>query len=336
MNDRTIRLDQFLAQCGWSDARRELVAGDASNRRYDRLIRANGETAIVMDAPPERGEDVRPFVSIAEFLHRQYLSAPQIYHQDTKDGFLVIEDLGDDLFADLMAKDRETQLPLYRASVDVLARLHNAPLPPLPLCDADWLMEMTGLFFDWYVPDGFDHLGEAFETTYRPLAKGVAEAERVVILRDYHAQNLLWLPNRAGAAKVGILDFQDALLGHPSYDLMSIMQDARRDVDPMIEAEMIDYYLACTGRPRAGFLNAYAILGLQRNLRILGIFARLCLRNGKAHYVDLIPRVWGYVMRNLEHPALQEVKNLLAPVLARPTPEFLMDLKNRCATTPQQ
>lgn len=335
MSDRAIRLDQFLARSGWSDAGRALVAGDASNRRYDRLTRANGETAILMDAPPHKGEDVRPFVAIADFLHGQELSAPQIYHQNAEEGFLIIEDLGDDLFADLMAKNAEAQLPLYRASIDVLVQLHTAPLPSLPLCDADWLIEMTGLFFDWYVPEGFDHLGRAFENVFRPLAERVSQSEQVVILRDYHAQNLLWLPNRTGAARVGILDFQDALLGHPAYDLVSIMQDARRDVDPMIEAAMIDHYLACTDRPRTEYLNAYATLGLQRNLRILGIFARLCLRDGKAHYVDMIPRVWGYVMRNLEHPDLHEVKDLLDPFLARPTPEFLMDLKNRCATTPQ-
>ena len=336
MIDRAVRLDQFLAHCGWSDARRVLVAGDASNRRYDRLTRATGETAIIMDAPPEKGEDIRPFVAIAEFLHRQNLSAPQIFHQDTKNGFLIIEDLGDGLFADLMAKDAKTQLPLYRASVDVLARLHEAALPALPVCDANWLIEMTGLFFEWYAPDCFPHLAAEFETLFRPHVEAVSEADPVVILRDYHAQNLLWLPNRTGTSRVGVLDFQDALLGHRAYDLMSIMQDARRDVNPEIETAMIDHYLTRTNRPRTDFLTAYATLGLQRNLRILGIFARLCLRDGKAHYVDMIPRVWGYVIRNLDHPALHEVNHLLAPVLTRPTAEFLMDLKNRCATTPQQ
>lgn len=335
MTDRAAALDQFLARSGWADAARTLVAGDASNRRYDRLTRPGGETAIIMDAPPEKGEDVRPFVTIAKFLKQQNLSAPQIYHQDAEAGFLIIEDLGDDLFADLMAKDADSQLPLYRASMDVLAQLHQAPLPTLPVCDADWLVEMTGLFFEWYAPSDRSHLAAAFEKVFRPLADEVTKADPVVILRDFHAQNLLWLPDRSGTAKVGILDFQDALLGHPAYDLMSILQDARRDVDPVIETAMIDHYLARTNSDRTTFERAYATLGLQRNLRILGIFARLCLRDGKAHYVDMIPRVWGYATRNLEHPALQAVKGVIAPVLARPTPEFLMDLKNRCATTPE-
>jgi aminoglycoside/choline kinase family phosphotransferase len=147
-----------------------------------------------------------------------------------------------------------------------------------------------------------------------------------VILRDYHAQNLLWMPERAGIAAVGQLDFQDALLGHPAYDLVSILQDARRDVDPAIEIEMIDLYLSKTDLDRDDFLRSYAILGAQRNLCILGIFARLARRDGKPHYVDLIPRVWDYVQRNLKHPALVPLAKTLN--LPEPTAAFLQSLKD--------
>jgi aminoglycoside/choline kinase family phosphotransferase len=133
---------------------------------------------------------------------------------------------------------------------------------------------------------------------------------------------------------VGLLDFQDALQGHPAYDLVSILQDARRDVTPQIEAAMIAHYIRHSGPDDAAFRSAYALLGLQRNLRILGIFARLCLRDGKAHYVDFVPRVWGYVQRNLDDPALAPLADVLRPALPAPTPDFLKDLKARCATPP--
>ncbi|MDF1727438.1 MAG: phosphotransferase [Sulfitobacter sp.] len=324
----------FLQRTAWAGASRQLVAGDASNRRYDRLTRPDGSTAILMDAPPEKGEDVRPFVKLAHHLRKAGLSAPEVMEKDTNAGFLIIEDLGDDLFATLMARDPNLELPLYEAATDALIHLHSAPLPDLPPCDADWMERMNLLIFDWYSPETSAENRAAFHATFRPLAESVAAGPQVVILRDYHAQNLLWLPDRKGVARVGQLDFQDALLGHPAYDLVSILQDARRDVPEPIERAMIDQYLNATGSDRATFLRAYAILGAQRNLCILGIFARLCLRDGKGHYLPLIPRVWEYVQRDLSHPALQDLAALLRPILPEPTPDFLEDLKARCASFP--
>lgn len=332
MTNRTDAANHFIADAGWGDARRDLLAGDASNRRYDRLTRPDGGTAVFMDAPPDRGEDVRPFVAIATGLSAQGLSAPGIMAQDAENGFLLIEDLGNALFARLLADDPAMTAMLYTAATDTLISLHGSAPLDLPLCDSHWLVSATGMLFDWYATDA--SVGDGFNALFQPLAASLDAIPRVVILRDFHAENLLWLPDRAGVARVGLLDFQDALLGHPAYDLVSILQDARRDVAPEIEAEMISHYIRHTGADAEAFLRAYSLLGLQRNLRILGIFARLCLRDGKAQYVDLIPRVWGYVQRNLAHPDLAGIAAMLDPALPRPTPEFLKDLKARCATAP--
>tara|TARA_R110002110_G_scaffold258495_9_gene474315 strand:- start:594 stop:1610 length:1017 start_codon:yes stop_codon:yes gene_type:complete len=334
MTARAEQIETFLASTEWAQSARQLVAGDASNRRYDRLTRADRHTAILMDAPPDKGEDVRPFIRIANYLTDSGLSAPKIYAQDEVNGLLIIEDLGDDLFATLMQDDPSVEVPLYRAAVDALIQLHDTGPLDLPLCDSDWFRTMNALIFDWYATGTPDDQVAAFHDAFAPLATRLDTDSKVVILRDYHAQNLLWLPDRNGVARVGQLDFQDALLGHPAYDLVSILQDARRDVDPRIEATMIDRYLSGTGADREPFMAAYAILGAQRNLCILGIFARLCQRDGKPHYVDLIPRVWAYVQRDLAHPALTDVAAVLAPILPRPTKEFLESMKARCATSP--
>jgi N-acetylmuramate 1-kinase len=332
MTTRMIASQDFIKAAGWGEARQSLLAGDASNRRYDRLTNVDGSTAIFMDAPPDKGEDVRPFVHIAKFLIENGLSAPRILAQDPDNGFLLIEDLGDALFARLMVDQPEMTGPLYAAATDMLVSLHKAEPLELPICDSNWLVAMTDLVFDWYAGDGAAFAG--FDALFRPLAQQLDRAPGVVILRDFHAENLLWLPERTGIARVGVLDFQDALLGHPAYDLVSILQDARRDVAPEIEAEMIARYCANTRTKIAPFHTAYAIIGAQRNLRILGIFARLCLRDGKAHYVDFIARVWGYLQRNLEHPDLAELAAFLAETLPNPSPDFLEDLKARCATHP--
>jgi aminoglycoside/choline kinase family phosphotransferase len=324
--NRTEKMNSFVGMSDWADSTQAFVAGDASNRKYLRLTKPNNATAILMDAPPEKGEDVRPFVRIAEYLLDNGLSAPQILAQDTENGFLIIEDLGDALFADLMANNPDQQRPLYRAATDALIHLHATPPMDLPPCDPAWLEKVNALIFDWYAPDTPASSIAAFHDAFRPLSNELEATGKVVILRDYHAQNLLWLPERTGVAAVGQLDFQDALLGHPAYDLVSILQDARRDVDPEIEAEMVERYLSKTGMPREPFLTAYAILGAQRNLCILGIFSRLCRRDGKPHYVDLIPRVWEYVQRNLAHPALAPLSETLQ--LPEPTPAFLKALKS--------
>tara|TARA_R110002094_G_scaffold7401_9_gene16594 strand:+ start:18240 stop:19253 length:1014 start_codon:yes stop_codon:yes gene_type:complete len=334
MTDRAAQAAHFIEQSGWGQSKRIFLAGDASNRRYDRLTLPTGETAIFMDAPPDQGEDVRPFVRIAEYLKTIGLSTPRVFHQNPDAGFLLIEDLGDALFAGMVAANPDIEDMLYRAATDVLVDLHAAAPLSLPLCDASWLTDMTTPVFEWYVGGPADQSISRFHDVFCPLAARLDTGKKVVILRDYHAENLLWLPDRNGTAKVGLLDFQDALLGHPAYDLVSILQDARRDVAPQLEAAMITHYLEKTDVDENEFRTAYALLGAQRNLRILGIFSRLCLRDDKAHYVDLIPRVWGYVMRNLAHPTLAPLATFIETTLPYPSHEYLEHLKSQCATIP--
>ena len=333
MTDRAKLEMQFLQAAGWAGGEHLPVAGDASNRRYTRITRRDGASAILMDAPPNRNDSVAPFVAIANHLTAAGLSAPRIYHADIDYGFLLIEDLGDDLFARRMARDPTQSAPLYRAGTDLLIALHKAPVMPLPMADAEWLSSMIAPVFEWYVQDASEDESERLKGLFLTLARTLDSTSKVVALRDYHAENLLWLPDRSGVAQVGLLDFQDAVLGHPAYDLVSVLQDARRDVPAEIEQEMIARYIAATGCAAGPFEAAYALLGAQRNLRILGIFARLCLRDGKTHYVDMIPRVWGYVQRNLAHPELSDLRALINDTLSPPTPQFLEHLKSRCTQT---
>jgi len=333
---RTDQARRFVAASGWGSATVRPLAGDASNRRYDRLTTTDGKRAVLMDAPPDKGEDVRPFVQIAEYLTAQGLSAPAIYAQDPENGFLLIEDLGDRLFAREMAADPACQDTLYNGAVDVLVHLHAAQQPDLPAYSSDITVPLAALAYDWYQSsiDGAlnDTAKSAFSAAFQKVIQPYDAGLNILIQRDYHAENLLWLPDRQGYARVGLLDFQDAMLGHRSYDLVSVLQDARRDVSPDTEGAMINRYIDSADCDHDAFHTAYAVFGLQRNLRILGVFARLCLRDGKAHYVDLIPRVWGHVQTNLQHDALVGVKQVVDTTLTAPTSEILNQIKEKCGT----
>ncbi|MCQ0091475.1 aminoglycoside phosphotransferase family protein [Roseovarius sp. M141] len=336
MTDRTAKAMNFLSQTVWAGATAAALAGDASNRRYLR-IRKGDETAVLMDAPAERGEDVRPFITIAEHLLALGLSAPRILAQDIDQGFLLIEDLGDDLFARIIPRHPEIEIDLYRAATDVLIELHKAVAPAdLPSYDTELMAQMAALALDWYAgADDAALRADFINVMSRTLATHCAGHE-VLIQRDYHAENLLWLPDRSGAARVGLLDFQDAMRGHVAYDLVSLLQDARRDVPAGLATQMIDRYVSMTGQDDAAYQAAYHVLGAQRNLRILGVFARLCLRDGKAHYVDLIPRVWAHLMHDLNHPAMADAAPLVRRALPEPTLTFREDLKSRCALNQTQ
>ncbi len=333
-------LARFIDKAGWSNAARVPLAGDASNRRYDRLTLPDGRRAVLMDAPPERGEDIGPFVEIARYLGGIGLSAPRIFAEETTYGFLLLEDLGDALFARVLAEEPHLEGTLYQAAIDALVHLHCAGVPRRMVYDAATSAPLAALAFDWYqfgVTGSVDAQAKArFLAAITPLLSQLDQQDRVLIQRDYHAENLLWLPDRTGPARVGMLDFQDAMLGHPAYDLVSVLQDARRDLQPETEAHMITRFLQQNPRDEAQFRDAYALLGAQRNLRILGVFARLCLRDGKAHYIDLIPRVWGHIETNLAHPSLAGVADLLHDALPVPTPELLKKLRDQCATTPDR
>ncbi|WP_300033067.1 phosphotransferase [uncultured Roseobacter sp.] len=336
LNPRDAAKLTFLESCGWRDATIRPLAGDASNRTYDRLTDASGHPAVLMDAPPDKGEDVRTFVAIAEWLTGAGLSAPEILATDADHGFLLLEDLGDDLFARCLSRDPELSGRLYGAATDVLTHLHRQDPPPdLAPYDADTTLPLAALAFDWYqtgiTGSSDESQREAFTATFDPLLRSFDDDLTVLIQRDYHAENLLWLPDRTGVRRVGLLDFQTAMRGHPVYDLVSVLQDARRDVPRAIEAEMKERFLADNPMNRDTFERAYAVFGLQRNLRILGVFARLCMRNGKAHYVGLMPRVWGHIQTCLKHPDLQATGRILNNALPEPDARALGTLRSKVA-----
>ena len=332
--DRAALIEKFIGTTDWADAARTTLAGDASARRYDRLaLGGDGGTSVLMDADPARGEDVRPFISVAKFLTGTGLSAPRILAADEPLGALIIEDFGDDLFARHLERTPDDAAALYDAAIDALVALHNAPAPVLNSY-APVMPALSGLAYEWYLngvsgTQAPDHKAQ----TEAEMARLVAQigGPEVVILRDYHAENLIWLPDRKGPARVGLLDFQDAMLGPAAYDVISLTTDARRDVSPEIARAMLARYIAASNQPEDAFLTSAAICAAQRNLRILGVFARLGLRDGKAHYIDLIPRVWGHLVQSLEHPALRALADRIFADLPAPTPDLLAKLKAQCA-----
>jgi len=352
----------FLAQAGWADAEVRPLAADASTRSYYRVTK-DGHGAVLMDAPPgaesaacppeadeaERralgynamarlaGPDSRFFAAIGHALRERGLSAPEIYAADFERGLLLIEDLGDALFARVIEQGRAEQ-PLYEHAIDVLVHLHaqdtptHFPLPehlgdqaiPVLSYDALALEIETELLTDWYLPACGRPLKDtdkqAYRTAWRSVLDRLGAEGRTLVLRDYHAENLLALEERSGPARVGLLDFQDGLVGSRAYDLVSLLKDARRDVDSALEAAMIKRYVARAKTEVAGFdedafRDAYVILGVQRNAKIVGIFTRLWRRDGKPRYPSLIPRLWRYLEPDLAHPALGEVGRWFAEMV---------------------
>lgn len=297
-------LDTFLAAAGWAGAEVLPLAGDASFRRYFR-IRQGDKTAMLMDAPPPN-EDPAPFLRAARWLDANGLRAPQILAEDAPRGLVLLEDFGEVRMREYVDQWGDDERAVYRAAIDALVDLHR--LPPGPFLDyslAEYQREAK-LLVDWYCPaqnlyvDGAGY-SAAWEEVLSPLLP--RQRPGVVVLRDYHAENIMLL---GSLHDQGLLDFQDALVGHPAYDLVSLLQDARRDVSPELEAEMFDYYVG-KAAPGGDFLADYARLGAQRNAKIVGIFVRLWQRDGKPKYLNYIPRVWALLERDLAHPALAPV-----------------------------
>lgn len=297
-------LPAFLADAGWADARIVPLAGDASFRRYFRLHRGH-ETAMLMDAPPPH-EDVRPFLAVAEWLAWHDLRAPKIYAADPGQGMVLLEDFGQRRMRDHLDTAPHDEMTIYGTAVDALVRLAGVSAGPWQPYDMAVYLREARLFVEWYAPaagltvdaPGWD---VAWEAALAPLV--ARQTAPVTVLRDYHAENIMLLDG----GLQGLLDFQDALAGHAAYDLVSLLQDARRDVAPALEAAMIDRYIAATGVEADTFRADYALLGAQRNAKIVGIFVRLARRDGKPRYLSLIPRVWAQLERDLAHPALAPV-----------------------------
>lgn len=331
MSERDTRIAAFAARAGWGKARTLPLAGDASNRRYLRLVRAPGDSAVLMDAPRDRGEDVRPFLAIAAHLARLGLSAPRLLAQDEDQGLLLLEDLGDSVFARLVAADPACETPLYIAAAETLATLQRTPPPAGPVRFTPATMaDLVRILFDWYAPAAPTRDAQDLVTRLEDILAATAPDPCVLALRDFHAENLIWLPEREGPARVGLLDFQDAVIAHPAYDLVSLLHDARRDVTEETRTAAIRHFLDLTGHDPAAFASASAALSAQRNLRILGVFARLAARDGKTAYLRLLPRVWRLLLRDLGHPALPGLRE--AVLRALPPPDSLTRPEAPCAT----
>ena len=348
-SNRQIAMKEFLARSGWAQAAVLPLPGDASTRRYARL-RLDDRRAMLMDQPQNAegttapvdaseetrralgynavarlaGADCARFAAAAAWLRGHGLAAPDIYAADHGQGFVILEDLGDGLFAEVLA-DGGNEMELYLAAVEVLARIHASDAPSSlpsnkPLFDYDQtaLLAETDLLAEWFLPLALGRPATQEEMAdhrrlWSDALAGIAGGRRVFVHRDYHAENLLWLPDRAGVARVGLIDFQDAVAGSAAYDLISLTEDARRDVSPKLAEAAIRHYLAAMkaqGSPvdEGRFRREMAVMAAQRNAKIVGIFARLFSRDGKARYLAFLPRVWNYLERDLSHPSLAALK----------------------------
>lgn len=353
MSERDRLINEFLKSAGWHEAERRALAADASARSYERISHG-GRKAVLMNAPSEPNEvrsgkpsgysavahlavDCVPFVSVAKTLRAWGYSAPEIIAEDTQAGLILLEDLGDQLFARLLSSGQTTvsEDVLYSAAVDLLDDLHTRKVPAalsapdggsyeIARYDQPALSIEVELVVDWFLPAFAGHrVDDETRRTYTQAWKNVLKklnevtsgsTSDVLVLRDYHAENLIWLPEREGHAKLGLLDFQDALTGSPAYDLVSLLQDARRDVSPDLEKSMLERYISAAKLSRPDFDEetfrlSYALLGAQRNAKIVGIFMRLWQRDGKPVYLNHLPRVWRYLTADLKHPALEELRD---------------------------
>jgi len=349
LSSREEEITAFLNKAGWGEAVRRPVPGDASTRRYERLARGH-EIAILMDAPkgaesptePEgasietrkalgynavarlAGPNPEAFACIAQALTCRGFSAPHILAADLSKGLLLLEDLGDDLFARVIDEDPECEDRLYAAAVDCLAAIYRSSIAHiLEYNGAHWrvreydgaaLLAEADLFLDWFAKDrGHEISGgirDDWIAIWTDMFSALEAHPRGLALRDFHAENIFWLPERQATERVGLIDFQDALFAHPAYDLVSLIEDARRDVDPELAMPLLQRFCDKTGLVNdSAFQAAYAVSGAQRNAKILGIFVRLAERDGKPHYRELIPRVAAHFKRNLEHPACAVLKS---------------------------
>ncbi|TNE30684.1 MAG: aminoglycoside phosphotransferase [Alphaproteobacteria bacterium] len=300
-------LEDFLESAGWGDAAIDPIPGDASFRRYFRIAR-DGERAMLMHAPPPH-EDPVPFLNVASWLIEHGLRAPEIYAVDATRGWVLLEDFGNDRMRDWLDINPDGEQAAYERAIDALVELHRKPAGPFAPYDMAAYQREVGLLTEWYCPamglevDEADFIAAWNQALFPLLAR---QNPGVTVLRDYHAENIMLLGDPRDNALQGLIDFQDALVGHSAYDLVSLLQDARRDVSPQLERKMLDRYVAASG---AGpeFEADYALLGAQRNAKIVGIFTRLYKRDGKPRYLDFIPRVWEAMERDLAHPALGPV-----------------------------
>jgi N-acetylmuramate 1-kinase len=347
-------LREFLEGAGYIEAKRLRMPGDASIRSYARLVRDDG-VVILMNFPrrPDGlalydgksysaavhlAEDVKPWVAIGNGLRARGFSVPSIHHADLDTGFLITEDFGTAGFV-----ERDPPRPVaerYEAATDLLAALHREALPEIlplapettyaiPTFDTDALLVEIRLMLEWYLPDRgaepADQIRAEFVAMWRALLDNYASAAKTWVLRDFHSPNLIWLDERSDIARVGIIDFQDAVLGPPAYDLVSLLQDARVDVPEQLELALLTRYIKARRASDdsfdpAQFAELYAVMSAQRNTRLLGTFARLNRRDGKPQYLRHQPRIWTYLTRSLAHPVLAHAREWYSANVPPPIP----------------
>lgn len=328
MTDRQTEKATFLSQSGWGDAVVTPLAGDASFRRYDRLAHPKLGDAVLMDAPPDKGEDCRPFLAVNDWLEQAGFRVAHTHAHDLNHGFMILADLGDNLVAHHLTNEPGDERLLYTAAIDTLVALHQTEvsinLPhdyKLPPYDHKELLREVMLLPDWYWPAvKGDTCPAQIASDYQSMWEEALSPlwpvqQPTIVLRDYHAENLFWLPDGARQQdKVGIIDHQDALLGHPAYDLISLLEDARRLISPDLRADMMDHY--CTDRAAIdpefddqSFRQHAQLLAAQRNSKIIGIFARLEQRDGKQNYLSKTPLVWSYLNDDLKAPGLESLRD---------------------------
>lgn len=352
MSDRDIEISAFLEVSGWGDADIESFPGDASSRRYFRLTRGT-EVAVLQDAPrgaeaPAEPEGATPedrrelgynalarlagpepaaFACLSNELVIRGFSAPKILAADLSAGLILLEDFGPSVYARVIESDPDLEAPLYAAAVECLAEIYRSSFPAkMRYADAEWrvrnydetaLLTETHLFIDWYAADKGTKMSSKARAEWDEIWTNLFETLNAhapgLALRDFHAENLFWLPERESVGKVGLIDFQDGLFVHPAYDLVSFLEDARRDVSSELVDGLIDQFCsqAKLSDPDA-FRRAYAVLGAQRNAKILGIFVRLAERDGKPSYRKLIPRVFAHFQKNVAGEDFAALRNWLA------------------------
>ena len=323
MTSRAEEIAAFLAPTPFADWTQNALAADASARRYIRLTKG-ALSMILMDAPPPSNESTQPFARIAQLLTSQHLCAPHVIAHDPERGLMLLTDLGDEHFADWLATHPSDAHELYRAATEILLKLEEITPPnDLPRMTPAIGAQMIAILNPHYMSSDIAELCATMEAALAQCAPDPT----VLALRDYHAENLIWRPAHQGSDRVGLLDFQDAFVAPAGYDLASLLRDARRDVPAPLVQEMITYF-AEVSKAEGDLHRAIACLGVQRNLRILGVFARLVKEMKKPKYLAFFPRLWGHILRDLEHPALKDLKTVVVATVPPPTQQHLRALSS--------
>ncbi|MDG2097085.1 MAG: phosphotransferase [Paracoccaceae bacterium] len=305
----------------------EKITSDASNRKYLRLTKGN-KTVILMDSNPKKNEPVNNFIYFTNFLRKHHFSAPKIYDSDIPNGLLLLEDLGARNFADILKVKPKVETNIYKEAVNQLIMIQSKETPKQAKpYSTEILIEEALLFTEWYLGEtNSSRLSTQFTSLLTPLLKKIDQTKPTLVLRDFHAENLIWMNSRKNFKRVGLLDYQDALIGHPAYDIASLLKDARRDVSIEVRDIMTNHYLEKTKHNKDLFLRDYSILSAQRNLKIIGIFSRLSIRDKKKNYVKLIPRVWKNLENDFMHPDLKNLSKFINAVAPYPNVKILKNL----------